>query len=259
MPNERRLPPVRETAFTLIELLVVIAIIAILAAMLLPALSKAKEKGNRASCLNNQRQIGMALRLYANDNQDFLPRNSGTAAAGNSLWDVPIPMADSMAASTPGAQNAYRRIYYCPSAFTQVTDPDFWWNYTSGFRVVGYQFIISRDGTISPTTGTGTTIVPPRGYLTKINRTYTNLYNLATTEAVTDIVPSEGPGNLTDKFRNVVSVNPAVLPNGIYGSHMNKSMPAGGNCLYLDGHAEWKRFQQMLCSGDWSNSRHEWW
>jgi len=70
-------PPSGRRAFTLIELLVVIAVIAILAALLLPALAKAKEAGRATVCRNNMRQITLGLVLYAGDNQDYFPWPGG--------------------------------------------------------------------------------------------------------------------------------------------------------------------------------------
>ena len=129
------LPAKPARAFTLIELLVVIAIIAILAAMLLPALSKAKDKAVRIQCMNNVKQITLATHLYITDFRDYLPEpnwNSPWTARGwlydASKGSVPNPAAAPYNVNLPLAYQGgllwdYTKslsIYKCPSEKTNA-------------------------------------------------------------------------------------------------------------------------------------------
>lgn len=217
----------KKRAFTLIELLVVIAIIAILAGMLLPALAKAKSAAHKAKCSSNNRQIGLALRMYADENSNYLPKNG---QYGGWPWDLDRNVITQM--EKLGFQ---RHLLYCPSAPNQ--DDMTHWNFTANFAVITY--VMTLDGT-------------PRLNVTNTNtklqvqpiqvRRETFTPSPAQRELTADTVISDSPNRARARFSGIQGGSP--IPHRT--SHMDSAgQPEGGMIGFFDGHVEFRKFKDM--------------
>jgi prepilin-type N-terminal cleavage/methylation domain-containing protein len=239
----------RPGAFTLIELLVVIAIIAILAALLLPALTSAKERARRSSCKNSMRQFSLAIHMYGDDNRQFVV--SGAPNPSYATDDDHLPLISETSSNAIVQYTASAKMMHCPSfgdwairdnARTEVMLYGFviGYNYHGGHTNTPWQPLVASGGTwISP-------------------QKLTDDSSLVLLSDMNDWSPLyDGGRSFVPHGRNGPIVQ--VLDSGNSGARGASSVAvgaAGGNIGLLDGSVAWKKIGLMQIyrgSQQWGN------
>ena len=255
----------KKKGFTLIELLVVISIIALLVSILMPALSKARAMARRSACSSNMHQNGLTLQLYANDNNDRLPRATN-GNTGQWLYDIPVTLALEIKKQNSGTIETL----FCPAHrrqtslaledYARLTFSDGWY-ITDYFWFADFGVPWRKNWTYNkylpdPDENIKSTPLSQKNmFSSTFARKNAYLYPLSS-----DLVWAMEQGDQQD-FVNV------LLPESVHDrikyvptNHLSGTEAAGGNTLFLDLHVEWNNYSEMYphYKASYRNLQHYW-
>ncbi len=229
-------------AFTLIELLVVIAIIAILAAMLLPALTSAKERSKRTGCVSNVRQFLFAVHMYGNDSDQRLPSGASDSRTPNGVLDDSIPVLSGTTRTQMVQYAGNYKVLGCPSLGAPFNTAE--GMYESGYGyVIGYNYLGGHANT-------PWALLPAGGEAwfspQKLTETSTNVGPLSPLLSdMNDWSPGYG-GSVVPHSRGGAVQSAGDFSNaGANGAASTTLGAAGGNIGNLDGSAGWRSIKLM--------------
>jgi len=213
----------RKNGFTLIELLVVIAIIAILAAMLLPALAKARESARRARCLSNLKQIGLGMFLYIEDNDGYLPYTGWRPASsypGQKYWfqQINAYLGNDAPNKAININNKRDKVWKCPNNRDYAWGEG-WISYGANMNIM-YSFSSVKISRIKRQSG-----------VIMVTETETGSWTY-----------------ISDGISSSTALDVAPRHNG------------GANVLFCDSHVEWRKFDGNLFAYttlNWPNQTNE--
>jgi prepilin-type N-terminal cleavage/methylation domain-containing protein/prepilin-type processing-associated H-X9-DG protein len=245
----------KKNAFTLIELLVVIAIIALLLAIVIPALGKAKIYAQRTLCKNNVKQLATSFRIYTELNDGYLPLN----ATKGWLWDISYFTTDFIIAN-----GGDRKTFYCPVDRSKKADDDKMWNwgqYTLPapaqktvadpvtdaakkgiYRVTSYAYLIQVESTTNPRPPMNKDLLP-----TGQKRDWPKkMHDIQSTGAWELIVDASIQNATTNMFYEIQAGSWGKWNITDNTNHLDRRKePEGGNIAFADGHVEWRDFSNM--------------